>query len=177
MRLVTTRRPLLKETVMINQIRTATLLAFIAVVPILAATLAGTKGHAKQTSTPTRVADELKSLELEWHRALERTDTATLEHLLARDWFITNGSGQMIPKAELMQGLRSGDIRFVSTTPTEITVHVYGDAAVVTKRSTDITMYGTTPGGGTYQMTDMFVKVDDHWQCVATHASKDLKPH
>jgi len=75
-----------------------------------------------------------------------------------------------------MQGLRTGEIRFVSTVPSQIIVHVYGDAAVVTKRSTDKTQYGQTPGGGTYQMTDMFVKINGRWQCVATQASRDLKP-
>jgi hypothetical protein len=46
----------------------------------------------------------------------------------------------------------------------------------VTKRSTDQTVYGSSPGGGRYQMTDMFVKLDGRWQCIATHASRDLKP-
>jgi hypothetical protein len=64
----------------------------------------------------------------------------------------------------------------VSTVPSEIKVRAYDEAAVVTKRSTDQTMYGNNAGGGRYQMTDMFVKLKGRWQCIATHASKDLKP-
>jgi len=161
---------------MIEKMHTLAVIVVIAVVPISAqVTSARGPRHASQTRVSSRGADELTKVEFQWHRALEQNDTQTLDRLLARDWFITNGSGLIIPKSELMQGLRSGEIRFVSTTPTDITVHVYGEAAVVTKRSTDTTLYGATPGGGTYQMTDMFVKLDGRWQCVATHASKSLK--
>ena len=64
----------------------------------------------------------------------------------------------------------------MSTVPSEIKVRAYDEAAVVTKRSTDQTMYGNNAGGGRYQMTDMFVKLKGRWQCIATRASKDLKP-
>jgi len=129
-----------------------------------------------QNQKQTPVTDDLIAIELEWHKALEHADLGTLDRLLARDWFITNGSGFLIPRTELFEGLRKGEIRFVSTIPSQIAVHVYGDAAVVTKRSIDKTQYGESTGGGTYQMTDMFVRIDGRWQCVATHASRDLKP-
>jgi hypothetical protein len=135
-----------------------------------------------QTSRPeasgklTLATAELTQIERQWHQALEKTDITTLNRLLAPDWFITNGSGNIISKSELLDALRTGEIKFVSTAPSEIQVHVYDQAAVVTKRSTDQTMYGSNRGGGRYQMTDMFVKLDGRWQCIATHASKDLKP-
>ena len=96
--------------------------------------------HAKRAS---RAADELVRIEHRWHEALERNDTKTIDRVLAPGWFITNGSGQIIPKAELMHGLLAGEIRFESTKPTEVTAYVYGSAAVVTKRSTDRTMEST----------------------------------
>jgi uncharacterized protein DUF4440 len=134
-----------------------------------------TLDHSAKRSTD-RVTAQLIGLETGWHKALEKSDVATLDRLLAPGWFITNGSGAIIPKPELLQSLRSGEIRFVSTVPTDIRVHPYKDAAVVTKVSTDQTMYGSNPGGGKYQMTDMFVRLAGRWQCVATHASRDLKP-
>jgi hypothetical protein len=123
-----------------------------------------------------RATAELTQIEREWHQALEKNDIAALDRLLAPKWFITNGSGNIIGKSELLAALRAGEIKFVSTVPSDIQVHVYNQAAVVTKRSTDQTMYGSNTGGGRYQMTDMFVKLEGRWQCVATHASKDLKP-
>ena len=133
-------------------------------------------GRGPRPKSPrTEAVEELTRIEAQWHKALEKADVATLDRLLAPDWFITNGSGNIIPKSELLAALHSGEIKFVSTVPSEIKVHVYDRAAVVTKRSTDQTMYGSSPGGGRYQLTDTFVKLDGRWRCVATHASRDLK--
>jgi hypothetical protein len=142
--------------------------------PLTVAAALGLAVRAQVRKSNAANVDELKQLELKWHHALEAGDIAALDRLLAPGWFITNGSGHIIPKSELLEGLRSGEIKFVSTIPTEIDVHLYEHAAVITKRSTDKTMYGSTPGGGKYQMTDMFVKQDRRWQCIATHASRDL---
>jgi hypothetical protein len=131
--------------------------------------------NLRPESPRAEAAEELTRIEAQWHKALEEADVATLDRLLAPDWFITNGSGNIIPKSELLAALRSGEIKFVSTVPSEIKVHAYDRAAVVTKRSTDQTMYGSSPGGGRYQMTDTFVKLDGRWRCVTTHASRDLK--
>ncbi len=119
-------------------------------------------------------ADTVK--ERQWHKALEKNDIATIDNILAKEWIITNGSGIIISKSVVLEDLRSGSTKFVSTVPSEITVHLYKDAAVVTKISTDQTKYGDNPGGGRYQMTDLFVKIDGRWQCVATHSSDDIKP-
>jgi Domain of unknown function (DUF4440) len=156
--------------------------ATIVLVAVTASTLLGQtphrgasrSGHRKQQSDPATA--ELTRIEREWHQALERNDLPALDRLLAPDWFITNGSGMIITKSELLAALRTGEVKFVSTVPSEIKVHAYHRAAVVTKRSTDQTMYGSSPGGGRYQMTDMFVRLGGRWQCIATHASKDLKP-
>ena len=142
--------------------------------PLTVAVVLGLAARVQARKSNAANVDELKQLELKWHHALETGDIAALDRLLAPGWFITNGSGHIIPKSELLEALRSAEIKFVSTVPTDIDVHLYGHAAVVTKRSTDKTMYGSTPGGGKYQMTDMFVKQDGRWQCVATHASRDL---
>ena len=162
---------------MLKRIGVATVIVLAAATVLLGQTMNRGAGRPHRPR-PKRAeaADELTRLEEQWHKALEKADVAALDRLLAPEWFITNGSGAIIPKSELMGALRSGEIKFVSTVPTEIKVHVYNQAAVVTKRSTDQTMYGSAPGGGRYQMTDMFVKLGGRWQCIATHASRDLKP-
>jgi predicted small secreted protein len=162
---------------MVKRICVAAVLVFAAATVLAGQTTSRGAGRAHRPR-PRRAdaAGELTRIEAQWHKALEKADVAALDSLLAPGWFITNGSGAIIPKSELLGALRSGEIKFVSTVPTEIKVHVYSQAAVVTKRSTDQTLYGSSPGGGRYQMTDMFVKLDGRWQCIATHASRDLKP-
>jgi hypothetical protein len=162
---------------MIKQLCGAMVIIIVTAITLLAQTPYGRTNrnlHSTQKSTATTA--ELTQIERQWHQALEKADLTALDRLLASDWFITNGNGMIITKSELLDALRAGEIKFVSTVPSEIKVHAYDEAAVVTKRSTDQTMYGNNAGGGRYQMTDMFVKLEGRWQCVATHASKDLKP-
>src|ERR1044072_4592998 len=162
---------MLERNVMVKQL-CAVMIIFVAISTI---SLGQTRGRTTRQNIPKQksapVPDELNQLERQWHTALEKADLAMLDRLLAKEWFITNGSGTLISKSEVLEALRSGEIKFTSTVPSEIKVHVYNQAAVVTKRSTDQTMYGSNAGGGRYQMTDMFVRIDGRWQCVATHAS------
>ena len=162
---------------MIKQVCGAMVIIIVIVTPLFGQTpYRRTSRNLHSTQKSTTTTAELTQIERQWHQALEKADLAVLDRLLASDWFITNGSGMIITKSELLDALRAGEIKFVSTVPSEIKVHAYNAAAVVTKRSTDQTMYGSNAGGGRYQMTDMFVKLEGRWQCIATHASKDLKP-
>ena len=88
---------------------------------------------------------ELVRLEQEWHKALERADIAWLDQLLSDDWVITNGSGVLIFKGDVLKDLQSGATRFESSVPSSITVRLHGNAAVVTKISTDKTSYSGQP--------------------------------
>jgi len=119
-----------------------------------------------------KVRHEILTIEEQWHKALERTDVDWLDRLLSDDWTITNGSGQMISKGELLKDLRNGGIRYESSTPSEIEIRLHGNTAVVTKVSTDKTSYSGQPGGGQARMTDVFAKEHGQWHCIASHASR-----
>lgn len=119
-----------------------------------------------------KVRHEISAIEEQWHKALERADVDWLDRLLSDDWTITNGSGQMISKSELLSDLRNGGIRYESSIPSEIAIRLHGNTAVVTKISTDKTSYSGQPGGGRAQMTDVFAKEHGQWHCIASHASR-----
>jgi len=149
--------------------RAATLLivlvAFCTLLPVYGQNRIPTVGDAK-------VRNEISSIEEQWHKALERADVDWLERLLSDDWTITNGSGQMISKGELLRDLRNGGIRFESSIPSEIEIRLHGNTAVVTKVSTDKTSYSGQLGGGRARMTDVFAKEHGQWRCIASHASR-----
>src|SRR5215471_6186123 len=75
------------------------------------------RGTRRYESEPkaNRATAQLTQIERAWHLALEKNDIATLDRLLAPKWFITNGSGNIIGKSELLDALRAGEIKFVST--------------------------------------------------------------
>lgn len=136
-------------------------------------TVTSASGQSRvSTVGDAKARHEIQAIEEQWHKALERVDVDWLDRLLSDDWTITNGSGQMISKSELLSDLRSGGIRYESSTPSEIKIRLHGNTAVVTKVSTDKTSYSGQPGGGRAQMTDVFAKEHGQWHCIASHASR-----
>jgi ketosteroid isomerase-like protein len=53
----------------------------------------------------------------------------------------------------------------------DVTVRVFGDAAVVTGRTHGRGSYAGTPYDVTIRFTDVFIRRDNRWQAVVSHAS------
>jgi hypothetical protein len=101
---------------MVKRICVAAVLIFAAATVLAGQTTNRGAGRAHRPR-PKRAeaAGELIWIEAQWHRALEKADVAALDRLLAPDWFITNGSGAIIPKSELMG--RCAPVRSNSSPP------------------------------------------------------------
>src|SRR2546429_8663894 len=67
--------------------------------------------------------------------AMMQADTGTLAHLLAPDLTYTHTDGAQNTRAELLQLVGSGALRYASITPDAREVRVVGSNAVVTGRS------------------------------------------
>jgi hypothetical protein len=57
-----------------------------------------------------------------------------------------------------------------------MSVRVYGETAVVTERFTTKVVAGGRPVDSLFQHTDVFVKQDGGWRCVARHATRVADP-
>jgi hypothetical protein len=84
----------------------------------------------------------------------------------------TDPGGAVESKKESLADLRSGDLKYTSAVNDEFTVHIYENAAVLNYRSTVKGQFKGNDVSGQYRMTDMWVKRDGRWQCVAAHQSK-----
>lgn len=67
--------------------------------------------------------------------AMVQGDKAALDGLLADDLTYTHSSGQLETKAQFLESLRSGKMRYLSAQPSDQAVRLYGDTAVVTGRA------------------------------------------
>jgi ketosteroid isomerase-like protein len=67
--------------------------------------------------------------------AMVHADTGALTHLLAPDLTYTHTDGAQNTRAELLQIVGSGALRYASITPEAREVRVFGSSAVVTGRS------------------------------------------
>jgi len=124
-----------------------------------------------QTQTE-RVEQELITLEQQWGDALVKPDLAFLDRILAEDYLFTSPEGEVLTKAQMVAGLKSGEDVVSSVVNLDMKVRVYEDAAVVTGHS----IYRETIKGkdisGEYRWTDTWIKKGGRWQCVADHASR-----
>jgi ketosteroid isomerase-like protein len=103
-------------------------------------------------------------LEVEAQRrdAIQKGDVATLKQVYAEDFRGIVGNGSTIERADLLEILAKTDPK-TSFEADEISVRVFGDAAVVTGRLT-----GTAAGAATTvsRYVHVYVKRGATWQCV-----------
>ena len=99
-------------------------------------------------------------------------DRATIERIIAPDWRSTGPDGQTSDRASILADVfekRVHQIRQVKID--DVLVRVFGDAAVVTGRTHGIGNFAGTPYDVIIRFTDSFVRREDQWTAVASHAS------
>jgi hypothetical protein len=88
--------------------------------------------------------------------------------LLAPEWSVIHITGAEITKAEAGRTCKAPDTRIDSLTSDNLVVRAFGDAAVVTGRTT------ASAGGQTVvlRFTDVFVRREGKWLAVASQATR-----
>jgi len=132
-------------------------------------------GAQAQTPAQTetgKVEQELIKLENQWVDAMLKRDVAFLDRTLADDFLGTGINGRVETKAESLASMKSSEYVITSLVIDDVKVRVYGDAAVVTGRSTGKETYKGKDVSGQTRWTDTFIKRDGRWMCVATHNSR-----
>jgi ketosteroid isomerase-like protein len=149
----------------------------IATLIILATSLASSQMTEKQKFRNAKVEQELKKVEEEWANAYVRHDAGPLERILA-DEFITVGSnGQSHGKAQDIEELKSDRATYEYSTPYDLDIRVYGDMAVVIGRTKERGHYDSGRQFiNEYRWTDVFVKRQGRWQCIAAQVASIPPP-
>ncbi|HEX6189900.1 MAG TPA: nuclear transport factor 2 family protein [Pyrinomonadaceae bacterium] len=122
--------------------------------------------------TASEVAELLCGIEARLATAWVNGDRSFIEQILADDWSVTDLTGRVLKKAEVLEeAFGSKDRKIVSMQIDDIKVRSFGDWAIVT---------GKTQAAGEYQgnavevmlrFTDVFVYRDGNWQAVASQAT------
>jgi hypothetical protein len=150
------------------------LLAAVAAVALLTPSLLYGQAQSEKAapSKNAKVEQQLVKLEDAWNDAFVKGDLVFLDRVIADDITCTGDEGIVIGKAQWIEMLKSGDLKFSSLANDDYKVRVYGKAAVVTFRFTGKWQYKGNDVSGQFRETDTFVKSDGRWQCVAVHYSK-----
>jgi ketosteroid isomerase-like protein len=134
-------------------------------------------GQATRGATG-READvrELGRLETVWNEAHEHGDSTALEALWADDLEVAVPKMPVITKAEAVSIARSGRMKFLHYTTSEVRVRVYGDAAVVTGRLLRTREQNGKEVSDDWRFTKVYVREAQKWLVVAFHASEAAPP-
>ena len=152
---------------------------------LLVLALSGSPASATDTSSPA--AAELTRLLHEFLKAASTNDRAVFDRFFADDVVYTRSAGVTITKADIMRSFerRPNDPEAAHAQERatslydadEITVHQYGDAAIVNfrliaKSNASEAKPAAEQTTQYYRNTGTFVKRDGHWQAVAWQSTK-----
>ena len=144
----------------------------IALVAIAALYLALGQGIANNKAANINVQEELKKLENDRAQAVLKGDTATLDRMTADDYTVINISGQLLTKAQVLEAIKSGDLKYDQLENNDIQVRVYGDTAVLTGRTTQKGQFKGKDISGQTRFTRVYLKQHGKWQAVAFQATR-----
>ena len=122
-------------------------------------------------------AETIAGIEQQLAKAWLSRDRAAIDAILAPEWSVTDAAGQVLTKEQVMQeSFGSTERRIDAMTIDEVSVRVFGDAAVATGRTRATGSYRGTSASVVLRFTDVFVRRDNRWQAVASHASVLAQP-
>lgn len=130
-----------------------------AVTPIPTATAA--------TETSANAEQEIRSINLEYDKAIAQQDTAVYERLLAEDFIATENGGKLSTKAQEIADTKAGETKFEVGRSEDVKVRLYGDTAIVNGRWIEKSTTKGKPFDGTYLYTTVYAKSNGKWQIVS----------
>lgn len=118
------------------------------------------------------VTSLLRDIEERLAAAWVKGDRSFIEQVLADDWSVTDASGHVLNKAEVLEeAFGSKDRQIVSMRIDEIKVRPFKDWAIVTGRTQAAGKYRGEVSEVTLRFTDVVVYRSEKWQVVASHAT------
>jgi Domain of unknown function (DUF4440) len=101
---------------------------------------------------------------------------AELDQIYGDDLVFVNTRGGLLTKAQRMEDLRSGSLKFISFGRDSYQLHVYGDTVVMTGRATSEVIYMGKVNRIPRRFTNVYIKLGGHWRLVAHQATTIAEP-
>lgn len=127
---------------------------------------------AKDKNAAGGVEEQIKAYLEQSRQAALKGDSSFAEKNLADDYTRVTAEGKELTKSDVVNALKSGDVKYESIEPGDAKVRVYGNAAVATYT---VQVKATNKGqdtSGNYRLTRVFVKRNGKWQEVAFHQTR-----
>lgn len=135
----------------------------------------------KMPPVAEEVKKEVAATESAFHQALLAADTKKLESLLDETFIWTDRTGEQMPRQQLLDELRSGELKYSKLETKNVNAKVYGDAAVVRGESLQqrSSVGSAEKSAGASLFTAFYtltmVNKDGAWKAVAMHSAVSAK--
>jgi ketosteroid isomerase-like protein len=117
-----------------------------------------------------RAADE------DFFRLLASADAAGLDNLLTDDFILIDVfRGAEISRSALLALIESRQLAFAPVTPTDVTVRLHGNTAIVTGRTDMRGSFEDTPFSAASRYTHVYVHRSDGWNLAAAQGTMILE--
>ena len=105
--------------------------------------------------------------------AAVKGDTAALDKALADDFRRIQSDGRVLTKAQVLEGFKSGNMKFDLFDESDIEIRFYGDVAVlISTASIKMRSLEGKEFSGQFRNSRVFVKREGNWRVVLFHSSK-----
>ena len=104
--------------------------------------------------------------------AMLKADTNSLEKLLADDFTAIHTNGALFTKAQEIESVKSGAIKYETNEIKDLKIRVYGNTAVTTVLTFFKGITNGKPNSGNVRTTRVWVKQMGKWKCVSYQASR-----
>ena len=125
----------------------------------------------KPTNEPSRIETEqtLRQMDDEWVKALVSVDGATLDRIIADDFFFAYPM-EGDDKAQFIGDVISGDVKVEFLDQENVGVRIWGHTAVLTSRASAKWYYKGRDFSGYYKVIHVYSSRDNRWQLVSVQA-------
>jgi ketosteroid isomerase-like protein len=149
----------LKESTPLKSVRLiAPLLVCLLVVP-----LAWCQGNVEQ---------QIAALSDQFSQAFGKADTGFMEKYFTDDFTAIHSDGKLTPRAQEIDNIKSGTLKWASVDVHEKKIRVYGDTAVVISLASSNGTLSGKPYSGDFRTTQLWVKHKGDWKCAAFQSTR-----
>ena len=146
-------------------------LALVAVY-LLAAPLALGQGEKTGKAKGGNVEEQITVLSNQLTQAFAKADTGFMEKHLADGFTAIHSDGKLSAKAQEIENVKSGAIKWESVDVHERKIRVYGDTAVVIALASSKGTLSGKPYSGDFRSTTFWVKQKGNWKVVAFQSTR-----
>ena len=115
------------------------------------------------------IEQHVRQLSDEWVKAIVRADAASLDHIMADDFYFTYPL-EGDDKAQFISDVTAGDLKIKHIAREQVSVRVFGMTAVLTARDSATWLYHGRELAGQYKIMGVYAERNGRWQLCAIQA-------